>query len=74
MGTSSVAIFMDGKLIYVDTIPVGGQHVSTDIARILSTQISEAERLKAAHGSITPVDAMASAPSQVRQAVQLGRS
>ena len=73
-GTSSVAIFMDGKLIYVDTIPVGGQHVSTDIARILSTQISEAERLKAVHGSITPVDAMASAPSQVRQAVQLGRS
>ena len=73
-GTSSAAIFMDGKLIYIDTVPVGGQHVSTDIARILSTPLGEAERLKAVHGSITPVDAMASAPSQVRQAVELGRS
>lgn len=73
-GTSSAAIFMDNKLIYVDTVPVGGQHVSTDIARILSTPLGEAERLKAVHGSITPVDAMAKAPSPVRQAVQLGRS
>ena len=73
-GTSSAAIFMDGKLIYIDTVPVGGQHVSTDIARILSTPLGEAERLKAVHGSITPVDAMASAPSSVRQALELGRS
>ena len=73
-GTSSAAIFMDGKLIYIDTVPVGGHHVSTDIARILSTPLGEAERLKAVHGSITPVDAMASAPSPVRQAVELGRS
>ena len=73
-GTSSIAIFMDGKLIYIDTVPVGGQHVSTDIARILSTPLAEAERLKAVHGSITPVDTMASAPSPVRQALQLGHS
>ena len=73
-GTSSIAIFMDGKLIYVDTVPVGGQHVSTDIARILSTPLAEAERLKAVHGSITPIDTMASAPSPVRQALQLGHS
>jgi cell division protein FtsA len=73
-GTSSIAIFMDGKLIYADTIPVGGQHVSTDIARILSTPLAEAERLKAVHGSITPVDTMAAAPSPVREALQLGMS
>ena len=73
-GTSSIAIFMDGKLIYVDTVPVGGQHVSTDIARVLSTPLAEAERLKAVNGSITPVDAMAAAPSPVREAVQLGMS
>ena len=73
-GTSSAAIFMDGKLIYIDTVPIGGQHVSTDIARILSTPLGEAERLKAVHGSITPVDAMAKAPSPVREAVQLGLS
>ena len=73
-GTSSIAIFMDGKLIYADTVPVGGQHVSTDIARILSTPLAEAERLKAVHGSITPVDTMATAPSPVREALQLGMS
>ena len=73
-GTSSIAILMDGKLIYVDTVPVGGQHISTDIARILSTPLAEAERLKAVHGSITPIDTMASAPSPVRQALQLGHS
>ena len=73
-GTSSIAIFMDGKLIYVDTVPVGGQHVSTDIARILSTPLAEAERLKAVHGSITPIDTMALAPSPVRQALQLGHT
>ncbi|RZO30053.1 MAG: cell division protein FtsA, partial [SAR116 cluster bacterium] len=73
-GTSSIAIFMDGKLIYADTVPVGGQHVSTDIARILSTPLAEAERLKAVHGSITPVDTMAAAPSPVREALQLGMS
>ena len=73
-GTSSIAIFMDGKLIYADSVPVGGQHVSTDIARILSTPLAEAERLKAVHGSITPVDTMAAAPSPVREALQLGMS
>ena len=73
-GTSSIAIFMDGRLIYADTVPVGGQHVTTDIARILSTPLAEAERLKAVHGSITPVDTMAAAPSPVREALQLGMS
>ena len=73
-GTSSAAIFMDGKLIYIDTVPVGGQHVSTDIARILSTPLATAERLKAVHGAITPIDTMASAPSPVREALQLGHS
>ena len=73
-GTSSAAIFMDGKLIYVDTVPVGGQHVSTDIARILSTPVATAERLKAVHGAITPIDTMAAAPGPVRAALQLGQS
>ena len=73
-GTTSLAIFMEGKIIYADTIPVGGQHVTTDIARILSTPVTEAERLKAIHGSIMPIDVMASAPSPLQEAVKLGRS
>ena len=73
-GTTSLAIFMDGKIIYADSIPVGGHHVTTDIARILSTPSAEAERLKAIHGSIMPIDVMASAPSPLQEAVKLGRS
>ena len=73
-GTTSLAIFMDGKMIYADSIPVGGHHVTTDIARILSTPSVEAERLKAIHGSVMPIDVMASAPSPLQEAVKLGRS
>ncbi|MGB1998850.1 MAG: cell division protein FtsA, partial [Candidatus Puniceispirillaceae bacterium] len=46
-GTTSIAIFMEGKLVYVDTIKIGGNRVTTDIARILSTPLADAERLKA---------------------------
>ena len=36
-GTTSIAIFMEGKLVYVDTIKIGGDRVTNDIARVLST-------------------------------------
>jgi len=65
---------MDGKLIYIDTVPAGGQHVSTDIARILSTPVTTAERLKAVHGAITPIDTMSPPPGPVHEALQLGHS
>jgi cell division protein FtsA len=35
----------------VETVPVGGQHVTQDIARGLSTSIAGAERIKTLHGS-----------------------
>ncbi|MHA1539941.1 MAG: cell division protein FtsA [Alphaproteobacteria bacterium] len=49
-GTTSFAVFLDGKIVYADTIPVGGGHVTNDIAKGLSTTITEAERLKILHG------------------------
>ena len=53
MGASSttVAIFMGGTLIHVDSLNVGGGHVTADIARGLSTTLAGAERLKTLHGS-----------------------
>lgn len=51
-GVTGIAIFMEGHLVYVDTIPVGGKHVTADIARGLSTPIEEAERIKSLHGSV----------------------
>ena len=73
-GTTSIAIFMEGKLVYVDTITVGGHHVTTDIARILSTPVNDAERLKAIDGSVMPTELAGEAPDTLREVMRMGRS
>jgi len=50
-GVTSFAVFQGGSMIYADAIPVGGQHVTSDIARGLTTTIADAERLKTLYGS-----------------------
>jgi cell division protein FtsA len=50
-GVTSFAVFGGGKNLYTDAIPLGGMHVTNDIARGLSTTLSNAERLKTLHGS-----------------------
>jgi cell division protein FtsA len=50
-GSTSLSVFSAGSLVFVDSIPVGGQHVTQDIARGLSTSLSGAERVKTLHGS-----------------------
>ena len=55
-GSTAVSVFANGSLIHVDSLAVGGSHVTADIARGLSTSIAGAERIKTLHGS-----AMASA-------------
>ena len=49
-GCSSIATFYKNKLVYAWVINIGGFHISSDIARGLSTSISSAERLKILHG------------------------
>ena len=53
-GTTTLSIFHDGEFVHADAIAVGGQHVTLDIARGLSTNLADAERLKARHGSALP--------------------
>lgn len=53
-GTTSVAVFCDGALIFADSVPIGGSHVTSDIARGLSTPLWAAERVKTLHGSCLP--------------------
>ncbi len=53
-GTTSIAVFFDGELIHSDIVPVGGAHVTTDIARGLSTPLANAERIKTLYGSALP--------------------
>ncbi len=50
-GSTSAAVFSGGSLVHVETLPVGGSHVTADIARGLSTSIAGAERIKTLHGS-----------------------
>lgn len=50
-GTTSIAVFYGRELIYTDAIPVGGQHVTNDIARGLTTSLHAAERMKTLYGS-----------------------
>ena len=50
-GTTTIAVFYDGNLVYTDSVPVGGGHVTNDIARGLSTPVAHAERMKTLYGS-----------------------
>lgn len=50
-GTSNIAIFSEGHLIYTDVIPIGGNHITSDIARGLTTPAAHAERIKTLYGS-----------------------
>lgn len=50
-GSTSVAVFNNGALCHVDSLAVGGGHVTQDIARGLQTSVVGAERIKTLHGS-----------------------
>lgn len=50
-GTAEIAVFGGGNLVHVDSVPIGGQHVTNDIARGLTTPLAHAERIKTLHGS-----------------------
>ena len=51
-GLTSFAIFAEGRLVCVDSVPVGGNHVTFDIARALVTSVPEAERIKTLYGTL----------------------
>ncbi|HIJ63696.1 MAG TPA: cell division protein FtsA [Rhodospirillaceae bacterium] len=53
-GTTTIAVFQGGHLVHTDTIPVGGKHVTNDIARGLSTPLVHAERMKTLYGNALP--------------------
>jgi len=50
-GTTTLAVFADGQLRHTALLPVGGHHVTMDIAKGLGTSIAQAERLKALFGN-----------------------
>ena len=57
-GTTTMAVFYDGNVVYTDVVPIGGNHVTSDIAQGLSTPVLSAERIKTLYGSAmhSPLD------------------
>jgi len=62
-GTTTVGVFAGGRLSHVDAFALGGNHVTTDIARGLNTRLADAERLKTLYG------ACLAAPSDERETI-----
>ncbi len=50
-GTTSMGIFFDGHMVFADGLPIGGAHITNDVARGLTTTLAHAERLKTLYGS-----------------------
>jgi len=50
-GTTSIAVFLEGHLVHVDVVPVGGFAVTHDIARMLASPLAAAERVKTLYGA-----------------------
>jgi cell division protein FtsA len=50
-GTTTLSVIADGHFVHVDAIALGGNAITTDIARTLGAPIEHAERLKTLHGS-----------------------
>jgi len=50
-GTTSIAVFGEGQVLHTALLPVGGLHVTKDIAGMISTPLESAERLKVMYGN-----------------------
>jgi len=50
-GVTSIAVFLEGHLVHSDVVPMGGQQVTTDLARMLAAPLSAAERAKTLYGA-----------------------
>ncbi|MCL2473996.1 MAG: cell division protein FtsA [Alphaproteobacteria bacterium] len=50
-GTTSFTMFFEGEAIFAGGISIGGAHITSDIARCLTTSITEAERVKTLYGN-----------------------
>ena len=51
-GTTGVSIFMKKHMIYADAVPMGGNHVTSDISMGLQIPMAMAERIKTFYGGV----------------------
>ena len=50
-GTTDIAVYHDGTVKHTAVVPIGGNHITNDIAAGLRTAFNDAERLKQRYGS-----------------------
>jgi len=50
-GATSIAVFLEGHLVHSEVVPIGGQQVTADLARMLASPLSAAERAKVLYGA-----------------------
>jgi cell division protein FtsA len=50
-GVTSIAVFLEGHMVYADVVPMGGFSVTTDLAQMLAAPLSAAERTKTLFGA-----------------------
>jgi cell division protein FtsA len=52
-GTTDIIVFHNGAVMHTAVLPIGGNHLTGDVAAGLRTPMSEAERLKVSYGVAT---------------------
>ena len=68
-GTTQMAVFAENQLLHTAQLPVGGLHVTKDIAEVLSTPLGSAERLKVVFGN---AEASSEDDREILQVQQVG--
>ncbi len=53
-GTTDIALFSDGSVLYTAVLPIGAMHVTSDVAIGVRTSLDEAETLKVDFGHAVP--------------------
>ena len=48
---TSIGVFINDKIVFSDSIPIGGVHITSDIVRGLGTKSEDAEKIKILYGS-----------------------
>lgn len=51
-GTSDISVFCGGSIVYTAVLPLGGNHLTNDVAVGLRTPVQEAEKIKQKYGCV----------------------
>ncbi len=49
-GTTDIGVFVGGNIVFSASLPVGGNHVTSDLSKLLKVSPEEADRLKHTYG------------------------